>query len=293
MAEETFTLSIVPSPDPMTALIRRAAEGDRRAMRQLVTGLTPVIRTCVASVLSRSGSSGRREARQEVEDATQTVLLALFADRGRVLLQWDPARGLSLESFVALLARRETVSLLRSRRRNPWTEDPTLNEDLDLNAVPRMGPESETISRDMLANLAVAVREKLSAKGMEIFELIFMRGLPAEEVATLTGLTADAVYTWKSRLTRQVKEILAELAAGPPSVPVISDSNPGLRDPALDTMVRVRRDRLANTSGSTNAQAANQSGSNPSQSTPSASPTGDRPAGVAGKRTTRRGGGAA
>ena len=103
-------------------------------------------------VLSRAARAGRREARQEVEDVTQTVLLALFADRGRVLLQWDPARGLELEGFVSLLAKRETVSLLRSRRRSPWTEDPTLHEDLDRNAVPRMGPESETISRDMLAS---------------------------------------------------------------------------------------------------------------------------------------------
>jgi RNA polymerase sigma factor (sigma-70 family) len=280
MAQENLSLSIIPAPDPMSALIRRAAEGDLRAMRQLVTALTPVIRTSVASVLSRSGNSGRREARQEVEDATQTVLLALFADRGRVLLQWDPGRGLSLPSFVALLARRETVSLLRSRRRSPWTEDPTLNEDLDLNAVPRMGPESETISRDMLANLAVAVREKLSARGMELFEMIFMRGLPPEEVATLTGMTSEAVYTWKSRLTRQVKEILAELAAGPPSAPLvprIGDTNPGLRDPALETMVRVRRDRL--TGAVTPAE-------------PASAGTEDPQGSAAAKRASRRGGAA-
>jgi RNA polymerase sigma-70 factor (ECF subfamily) len=178
-----------------------------------------------------------------VEDATQTVLLALFADRGRVLQQWDPARGLGLDGFVALLAKRETTSLLRSRRRNPWTEDPTLQEDLDQNAVPRMGPESETISRDMLEQLAVAVRSRLTAKGIEIFDLMFMRGLPPEEVSAATGMTLEAVYAWKSRLTRQVKEILAELATVPPSVPpaALYDTNPGLRDPALETLVRVRR----------------------------------------------------
>src|SRR5271170_6092511 len=234
----------------MAALIRRAADGDRQAMRQLVVALTPTIRVSVAAVLARGGGPGRREGRQEVEDATQTVLLALFADRGRVLLQWDPARGLALENFVSLLARRETVSLLRSRRRSPWTEDPTLHEDLDRNAVPRMGPESETISRDMLAALEVAVRAKLSVRGVELFDLMFMRGLALDDVCAATGLSAEAVYAWKSRLTRQVKAILAELASGPPSgVPIVprethkvGDSNPGLRDPALDeTMVRLRK----------------------------------------------------
>jgi RNA polymerase sigma-70 factor (ECF subfamily) len=241
MIEETITLS--NTPNPLVALIRRAAEGDRRAMRQLVTDLTPVIRASVASVLTRGGTSGRRAARQEVEDATQTVLLALFADHGRVLQQWDPARGLGLDGFVALLAKRETTSLLRSRRRNPWTEDPTLQEDLDQNAVPRMGPESETISRDMLEQLAVAVRARLTTKGVEIFDLMFVRGLPPEEVSAATGLTLEAVYAWKSRLTRQVKEILAELATVPPSVPpaALNDTNPGLRDPTLETLVRVRR----------------------------------------------------
>jgi RNA polymerase sigma-70 factor (ECF subfamily) len=244
MIEETFTLSNVPT-NPTVTLIKRAAEGDRQAMRRLVMELTPVIRTSVATVLARGGMNGRRAARQEVEDATQTVLLALFADRGRVLQQWDPSRGLGLDAFVALLAKREMASLLRSRRRNPWTEDPTLQEDLDQNAVPRMGPESETISRDMLEQLAVAVRSKLTAKGIEIFDLLFMRGLPTEEVAVLTGVTLEAAYAWKSRLTRQVKEILAELATVPPSVRQPSlydyDSDPGLREQTLETLVRLRR----------------------------------------------------
>jgi len=215
MVVEICILEKLPPATPAGDLIRRATEGDSKAMRQLVTQLTPVIRSSVAAVLSRSSS--RREGRQEVEDATQSVLLALFADRGRVLLQWDPERGLALESFVALLAKNEIISILRSPRRNPWTEDPTLHEDLDRNATQRMGPESETISRDMLEALTVAVRSQLSARGVEIFDMMFVRGLPAEEVVAATGLTPDAVYAWKSRITRQVRDILADLASGPPS----------------------------------------------------------------------------
>ncbi len=204
--------------DPRVMLIQRAVEGDRHATGQLLAVLTPVIRSSVAAVLARAGG-GRRQARQEVEDTVQSVLLALFADRGRVLLQWDPARGLKLESFVALLAKRETVSILRSRRRNPFTEDPTLNEDLDRNPVARMGPESEAISRDMVMALALAVQARLTPKAAELFDLLFIRGLPNEEVNALTGLSIDAIYAWRSRLAKQVKEIVTELQRQPVQPP--------------------------------------------------------------------------
>jgi RNA polymerase sigma factor (sigma-70 family) len=208
-------------------MLARATQGDRAALGNLVSELTPTIRASVSSTLARR--SGRRAARQEVEDLTQTVLLALFADEARALAQWDPERGLGLHAFVALLAKRETISVLRSQRRSPWTERPTLLEDLDRNAVPGMGPESETISRDMLQNLASAVKAKLSAKGAELFDLLFMRGLSAEEVSAITGLSADAVYAWNSRLSRQVRDILIELRRTVPPPP--KGSSPGARQP--------------------------------------------------------------
>jgi RNA polymerase sigma-70 factor (ECF subfamily) len=209
-------------------LLQGAVDGDARAMRQIVRGLTPAIRAGVTAVLARGHTGAKRAARQEVEDVTQTVLLALFADRGRVLLQWDPARGLDLPSYVTLKARTETLSVLRSRRRSPWTEDPTRVEDLDLNAVPRMGPESEAISRDMLAALSDAVKQRLSPRGAEIFSLMFLEGRSAEEVCTVTDLSSDAVYTWKSRLTRQLREIFDDLGRAPPTIP--PPAEPGERE---------------------------------------------------------------
>jgi RNA polymerase sigma-70 factor (ECF subfamily) len=187
-------------------------------MRELVDELTPVIRSSVAYVLSRA-TPENRGAHQEIEDVTQTVLLALFADRARSLLAWDPSRGVALSAFVAMLAKNEAVSLLRSARRSPWTELPMGNEDLDQNAASRMGPESETISRDMLEALAAELRERLTAKGFELFELMFVRALPLEEVCALTGISPESFYAWRSRLARLVKEVVADLVKGPPSLP--------------------------------------------------------------------------
>lgn len=235
-----MTSSEIPPIDPSIDLVRRAMDGDSRAMRQLVSDLTPVIRAGVGAVLARGQAFGRRAARQEIEDVTQTVLLALFADRGRVLLQWDPARGRDLPSFVALLARRETVSVLRSRRRSPWTEDPTRLEDLDREPVSRMGPESEAISRDMLAALTNAVRERLTPRGAELFDLLFLEGRQVDEVCELTGMSADAVYAWKSRLTRQVREILEDLGAPPSTIPPPPDGAAGTAYRILPAVVRTR-----------------------------------------------------
>jgi RNA polymerase sigma-70 factor (ECF subfamily) len=219
--------------DPSLLLVRRAVDGDATAMRKLVRELTPIVRAGVCWVLTRGRAPGRREARQEIEDVTQTVLLALFMDRGRVLLQWDPSRGLDLAGFVALLARRETVAVLRSRRRSPWTEDPTLLEELDHFAVSRMGPESEAISRDLLATLADTVRHRLSERGARIFDLMFLEGRPVEEVCEMTGISADSFYTWRSRLQRLVREILAEIARTIPPPERASRPPPDLQIPRL------------------------------------------------------------
>jgi RNA polymerase sigma-70 factor (ECF subfamily) len=217
MAAWTKLLDETPAQrDPVTALLQRATEGDRQAMRQLVTMLAPVIRGTVQRVLSRSRArvhahSRREEAIQEVEDHTQTVLLSIFADRARALLQWDPARRLTLEGFVELLTKREVFSILRSRRRNPWTEDP----------IEERGPEAQrfpvahAISRARLQALAQAMRDRVSPRGAQIFDMLFIEGLPVEEVSTATGLAPDAVRAWQARLTRLARESLDELTQGP------------------------------------------------------------------------------
>lgn len=225
-------------------LIRSAIDGDSRSMRQLVHELTPVIRVAVTSVLSRA--PGRRQAHQEIEDVTQTVLLSLFADRGRALRDWDPTRGRDLLSFVAMLAQRETASVLRSRRRSPWTEHPTQLEELDRNAVSRMGPESEAISRDMLSALAVAMREHLSPRGAEVFDLMFLQGMSPEDVCDVTGLKLDAVYTWKSRIAKKLRELFAALTRAPSTIPPPFDAAPpgarsGAPKPITGTITKITR----------------------------------------------------
>jgi DNA-directed RNA polymerase specialized sigma24 family protein len=194
-------------------LVQRALEGDARALRTLVDALTPTIQARVVRRLFRSRAPGRRDRdiRQEIEDMTQEVFVALLDDDGRALRAWSPIRGASLPSFVGLLAERQVSSILRSGRRSPWKEDPTADDVMDRYADAESDPELLAVARDLGDMLVERLTEELSLKGVQMFHLLFVQGLPAEEVAPTLKMTMQAVYAWRSRIGRLAKQIVTEL----------------------------------------------------------------------------------
>jgi RNA polymerase sigma factor (sigma-70 family) len=198
-------------------LVRRALAGDQTALTRLVAGLTPVVQARVARTLlarrSRLGSG--RDVRQEVEDLSQDVFLSLFSRSAHVLRSWQAERGLSLENFVGLVAERHVVSFLRSGRRNPWKEDPSPIEELDTTA-PDVSPEEVASSREQLSLLLDRMRENLTPLGYRLFELLFEQEMSVPETMEASGLSADAVYAWRSRLRRVAQQLLVELSGKPP-----------------------------------------------------------------------------
>jgi RNA polymerase sigma factor (sigma-70 family) len=202
------------NPEDTAGLIRRALAGDQTALARLVAALTPVIHARVARTLlaRRSLLASGRDVRQEVEDLSQEVFLALFARDAHVLRSWQAERGLSLENFVGLVAERQVLSFLRSGRRNPWKEEPSFAEDdLDL-AASESDPEAVAASREHLSRLLDRLREELSPLGCRLFELLFVQELSQSEVQVASGLSADAVYAWRSRLRRLAQKLLAEMS---------------------------------------------------------------------------------
>lgn len=200
--------------DPVgPAEVQRALAGDDAALRRLVAALTPVVQARVARVLlvHRTGNRAGRDVRQEVEDFSQEVFLLLFADGQKVLRSWQPERGLSLANFVGLVAERQAVSILRSGKRTPWKEDPTLTEELDALAVEN-DPEEVTASREQLRLLLRRLTEELSPLGRHLFDLLFLQELPLQEVVEKTRMSPDAVYAWRSRLRRLARHLLSGLA---------------------------------------------------------------------------------
>jgi RNA polymerase sigma factor (sigma-70 family) len=199
-------------------LIRRALTGDPTALTELVAVLTPVIQARVARTLlaRRHRLAGGRDVRQEVEDLCQDVFLTLLSRDAHVLRSWQTERGLSLESFVGLVAERRVLSFLRSGRRNPWKEDPSFTaEELETEA-PESGPEEIAAGREHLSLLLDRLREELSPLGRRLFELLFVQELSQTEVQAASGLSADAVYAWRSRLRRLAHKLLAEMSGNAP-----------------------------------------------------------------------------
>lgn len=195
----------------LRAQVAQALTGEESALAGLVDRLTPVVQMQVGRCLLRQRPPGTgRNVRQEVEDLTQEAFLMLFADDGKVLRNWDPEQGLSLQNFVGLVAERRATSILRTGKRSPWTEDPTLDETLDRPSAAR-GPEEVTASRDLFVKVLRRLQEELSPLGRRLFDLIFLRELSVTDTSRTTGLTAAAVYAWRSRLRRLAGRIFAEL----------------------------------------------------------------------------------
>lgn len=185
--------------------------GDEEALSGLVEALTPVIQARVARglLLWRTGLAAGRNIRQEVEDLFQEIFLVLFGADGKMLRSWRPERGLTLKNFVGLVAERQTASVLRSGKRSPWKEDPTLAEDLDREAD-REGPEDRAATRQELRRMLRRLTEELSPLGRQLFDLLFVRELTVQEVVQENGLSADAVYQWHSRIRRLANRLRRE-----------------------------------------------------------------------------------
>jgi DNA-directed RNA polymerase specialized sigma24 family protein len=186
--------------------VRRALGGERMAIEALVRELSPVVQARVATALWRRG----RASRQELEDLTQEVLMEIFTGDGRVLARWEPERGLSLASFVGLVAQRLVFSLLRSRKRSPFTQEPTDPGTIEASAgSSRMHPppEDPVAAREFLELLLEGLHAALSPKGLEMFYRLYVWQEEPEHIARETGSTIEAIYQWRSRLKKEVAEL--------------------------------------------------------------------------------------
>jgi RNA polymerase sigma factor (sigma-70 family) len=216
-------------------LVNAALARDRIACRALIAQLAPVVRQRVAKMLLQSaGRSGRAPGPADVDDLAHDVFVVLFDREGRVLKAWDPARGLSLRNFVGLVAQREAAAILRSGRRSAWAEDPT-PEDVQL-GVDAHTPERQAAAREELELLLSCLRERLSPRGLLLFEALFCDHQAVEHVCERFGMTPNAVYSFRNRLQSLVAQIQAELGTRPSGLRTLG-SQPSAAEPAaLDNL---------------------------------------------------------
>lgn len=198
----------------LTACVERAFSGDSSSMNALVEGMAPIIQVRVARALVRRHSQARgRNLRQELEDLVQEVFAALLSNQGRALKTWDVSRGLSFANFVGFLAEREVGMVMRTGKRSPWTEDPTMDDTLVHLKGSSESHADRVEARELLGRIAERLREKLSPQGRHYFQLLYVEDRPVQSVAEETGTSLDALYAWRSRLGKLLRQLRDELAA--------------------------------------------------------------------------------
>ncbi len=188
-------------------LVELALEGDQAARRELARRLLAAIQREVTFVLVRFAAADKRDARQDVVDLVQEVLVHLFDHDGRELRRWDPERGRSLESFVRLVARRRVSRILSARQGNPWADvavDPAKTNVADDDGLRRRLEE-----RNELDRLLGALHAKMSDRDHELFDLLFVQGLSPEEVSLQMDMSKGAVNAWSYR-TRKLARALGK-----------------------------------------------------------------------------------
>lgn len=194
-------------------LRRGALQRDPAACRALIERLTPIIRRRVALVLQRNAAKrARPPTRSDVLDLTQDVFVLLFDRDGRVLRGWDPNKGLSLSNFVGLVAEREAGAMLRSGRRSGWAEQLSDGQTLEPTSPSTSHPESQASARQQLRVLLDTLRERLSPRAFAMFEALYVDQRTIEDVAEQFATTPNALYTFRSRLRRDLEGIQCELA---------------------------------------------------------------------------------
>lgn len=217
-----------PSSADSKVLIQQALVGDARSVRELVDMLSPVISKRVTATLWQR--TRRRNVVQEVADMSQDVFVSLFQSDGKALRAWDPARGMSLDRFVGMLAQHQVISILRNGRTSPWREEPMELADLDEHIGSPTTPEAITTSRQDLRALLDRLREKLSPRGMELFQRVIIDEEPLASLMETTGLGRDAIYQWKSRLLKIIRDLAGEIdSPGADSSKALSEKAAGLR----------------------------------------------------------------
>jgi len=224
--------------EPDIKQLRKALAGDTIALRSLVECMTPVVRARVARALLRRVPSGQRDLSSDVADFTQEVFVALFSSDAKALRAWDPTRGLSLRNFVGLLAQHRVAELLRTTRWQRQYAEVELDERY-FGSMRDLGAdiEASSASHRELSRMLEYLEANLTTRALEMFERLYVQGQSVEQVSAETGLKSDAIYQWRSRLAKAVREARSHLQVGP------GDSRPPLPLGSSETSRTARRSR--------------------------------------------------
>jgi RNA polymerase sigma-70 factor (ECF subfamily) len=179
-------------------LVRRAVEGDERAMRLLWARHAPHVDAVVRRLVSDPDTAA---------DVAQEVWIQIF----RALPSW---RGDSqFGTWIHRIAVNRTLNALRRVRRVAKVETSLDDEDDGARASESaVEPEGE---RALLAASIEEAAQKLSPGARQVFYLHDVEGYTHEEIAQELGITSGGSKSQLFKARAKLRSLLAHLVDGP------------------------------------------------------------------------------
>jgi DNA-directed RNA polymerase specialized sigma24 family protein len=175
-------------------LVRQAADGNTEARRALAVRLLPVMR-------ARARRAAARGARVDIDDVVQHTWVVLLSDGARQLLQWNPARGATMEGYVGMVTEREVGN--ERQRQSTVSKHQPLTHDGVLPEVSGACLEQQAVDRDLVRKAAQHLTTRLPPLGARVFTALTFDGLEPAQAAAAAGISRQAVYNWQHQ-TRQL-----------------------------------------------------------------------------------------
>jgi RNA polymerase sigma-70 factor (ECF subfamily) len=159
-----------------SAAMRAALAGDAAAYRQVLSDLSPYLRTICRRACARAGLPA-----SDAEDAVQETLLAIHLKRHT----WDSSQALT--PWVSAIARNKMIDAVRRRGRRAETD---IADFEDVLSTP---PDTEAFEREQEKQDALRLLDQLGGKQREAIEAVSIRGESLKDAAQKLGVTEGAL----------------------------------------------------------------------------------------------------
>ncbi|MET9321157.1 sigma-70 family RNA polymerase sigma factor [Streptomyces sp. NPDC003038] len=185
-----------PGAGPVSALVRRAVEGDEQATHDLLAFVHPLaIRYCRTRLSRLPG-----DARHFVEDLAQEVCVAVL-----MALPRYRDTGRPFEAFVFAIAAHKVADLQRAAMRHPGSTA-VPSDEMPERPDDSLGPEE----RALLSSDAAWAKKLLANLPENQRELLVLRvavGLTAEETGQMLGMSPGAVRVAQHRALSRLRAL--------------------------------------------------------------------------------------
>lgn len=148
---------------------------------------------------------------ESAEDVVQETLLAVFDARSTFV--YDPSRGRFRNWLCTIVCQK--IALV-SRRRTP----PAASDIIESASSSSESPDPDAAAEferlfdlGVLAAALEVIRQKVEPATYQAFELTQLHEMSADEAASATGLSRNAVYQARKRVMQNLEELLAEYHA--------------------------------------------------------------------------------